>query len=133
MNAAPARERRSLFFQIITTEISEDGNTAKHPRARRTQSPRLGNPHWRDGETAAAQLAPTWPSLEAMTHVLHRHTSLGISSDFAMGEQYARTLREWRAGFLAATDDIGQLGFGRAFQRMRDLYLAYSEAGFRSG
>ena len=87
----------------------------------------------RDGETAAAQLAPTWPSLEAMTHVLHRHTSLGISSDFAMGEQYARTLREWRAGFLAATDDTGQLGFGRAFQRMRDLYLAYSEAGFRSG
>jgi cyclopropane-fatty-acyl-phospholipid synthase len=81
----------------------------------------------------AAQLAPTWPSLEAMTHVLHRHTSLGISSDFAMGEQYARTLREWRARFLAATDDIGQLGFGRAFPRMRDLYLAYSEAGFRSG
>jgi cyclopropane-fatty-acyl-phospholipid synthase len=73
------------------------------------------------------------PSVEAMAHVLDRHTSLGISSDFAMGEHYARTLSEWRARFLAATDDIGRLGFGRTFERIWDLYLAYSEAGFRSG
>lgn len=73
------------------------------------------------------------PSLEAMTGVLHRHTRLAVSSDLAMGQHYARTLDEWRARFLAAADDVGRLGFGRTFQRMWNLYLAYSEAGFRSG
>src|ERR1022692_4584663 len=71
-----------------------------------------------------------WPAPGAP---LLRRRTLRRPSRRHMGEQYARTLREWRARFLAATDDIGQLGFGRAFQRMRDLYLAYSEAGFRSG
>ena len=28
---------------------------------------------------------------------------------------------------------MGQLGFGPIFQRMWDLYLAYSQAGFRTG
>jgi cyclopropane-fatty-acyl-phospholipid synthase len=28
---------------------------------------------------------------------------------------------------------VRQLGFGPAFQRMWNLYLAYSEGGFRSG
>ena len=32
-----------------------------------------------------------------------------------------------------ATEDMPDLGFGPAFQRMWDLYLAYSEAGFRAG
>jgi cyclopropane-fatty-acyl-phospholipid synthase len=28
---------------------------------------------------------------------------------------------------------VGQLGFGPIFQRMWDLYLAYTQAGFRTG
>jgi cyclopropane-fatty-acyl-phospholipid synthase len=50
-----------------------------------------------------------------------------------MGPHYARTLAEWRRQFLAATDQVGRLGFGPTFQRMWNLYLAYSEAGFRVG
>jgi cyclopropane-fatty-acyl-phospholipid synthase len=50
-----------------------------------------------------------------------------------MGQHYARTLAEWRSRFQAATGEVGQLGFGPAFQRMWNLYLAYSEAGFRAG
>jgi cyclopropane-fatty-acyl-phospholipid synthase len=73
------------------------------------------------------------PSLAAMTDVMARHTALGISSDSPMGHHYARTLRAWRARFLAAADEVGRLGFSPAFQRMWNLYLAYSEAGFRSG
>jgi cyclopropane-fatty-acyl-phospholipid synthase len=73
------------------------------------------------------------PSLEAITDVLRSRTGLGISSDFPMGPHYARTLQEWRARFLAAGGEVGQIGFGRRFQRMWNLYLAYSEAGFRSG
>ena len=50
-----------------------------------------------------------------------------------MGQHYARTLAEWRKRFLAAADAVTQLGFGPTFQRMWNLYLAYSEAGFRAG
>jgi cyclopropane-fatty-acyl-phospholipid synthase len=73
------------------------------------------------------------PSLQAMADVLRGHTSLRVTADYPMGEHYARTLAEWRRRFLAATDQAGQLGFGPAFQRMWNLYLAYSEGGFRAG
>ena len=45
----------------------------------------------------------------------------------------ACTLQEWRKQFLAAANAVAGLGFGPAFQRMWNLYLAYSEAGFRAG
>ena len=49
------------------------------------------------------------------------------------GESYARTLAEWRRRFLLAWPAIGQLGFDARFRRLWDYYLAYCEAGFRSG
>jgi cyclopropane-fatty-acyl-phospholipid synthase len=73
------------------------------------------------------------PSLQAITDVLRGHTSLRVTADFPMGPHYARTLAEWRKRFLAAADAVTQLGFGPTFQRMWNLYLAYSEAGFRAG
>jgi cyclopropane-fatty-acyl-phospholipid synthase len=73
------------------------------------------------------------PSLDAIGGTLSRHTGLRIMADIPMGHHYARTLREWRTRFLAAADDVGRLGFDVIFQRMWNLYLAYSEAGFRSG
>jgi cyclopropane-fatty-acyl-phospholipid synthase len=73
------------------------------------------------------------PSLQAITDTLRAHTSLRVTEDYPMGPHYARTLADWRRRFLAATDQVGQLGFGPAFQRMWNLYLAYSEGGFRAG
>jgi len=72
------------------------------------------------------------PSLQAIGDALRAHTSLRVSSDLAMGTHYARTLQQWRARFAAATGELARLGFGPAFQRMWNLYLAYSEAGFRA-
>jgi cyclopropane-fatty-acyl-phospholipid synthase len=72
------------------------------------------------------------PSLLAVSDALRAHTSLHVSSDLSMGAHYARTLAEWRARFAAAPDELARLGFGPAFQRMWNLYLAYSEAGFRA-
>jgi cyclopropane-fatty-acyl-phospholipid synthase len=72
------------------------------------------------------------PSLQAVSDVLRAHTSLRVSSYLSMGTHYARTLAEWRARFAAAADELARLGFGPAFQRMWNLYLAYSEAGFRA-
>jgi cyclopropane-fatty-acyl-phospholipid synthase len=73
------------------------------------------------------------PSLRAITDSLRAHTSLRVTSDYPMGPHYARTLADWRRRFTAATDEVGRLGFGPAFQRMWNLYLAYSEGGFRAG
>jgi cyclopropane-fatty-acyl-phospholipid synthase len=73
------------------------------------------------------------PSLQAITGNLRGHTTLRVTADYPMGQHYARTLHEWRRQFLAATNAVTQLGFSPTFQRMWNLYLAYSEAGFRSG
>jgi cyclopropane-fatty-acyl-phospholipid synthase len=73
------------------------------------------------------------PSLQAITGTLRTHTTLRITADYPMGPHYARTLAEWRSRFLTATAAAAELGFGAAFQRMWNLYLAYSEAGFRAG
>jgi cyclopropane-fatty-acyl-phospholipid synthase len=73
------------------------------------------------------------PSMQAITDTLREHTSLHVTADFPMGPHYARTLAEWRRQFRAAAGDVSALGFGPVFQRMWNLYLAYSEAGFRAG
>jgi cyclopropane-fatty-acyl-phospholipid synthase len=46
---------------------------------------------------------------------------------------YARTLRLWRERFLGQWPRIQAQGFDEIFRRMWEFYLAYSEAGFRSG
>jgi cyclopropane-fatty-acyl-phospholipid synthase len=73
------------------------------------------------------------PSLEAITVGVHQHTGLAITADLAMGEHYATTLSRWRSRFAAAADQVAELGFSPEFRRMWELYLAYSEAGFRAG
>ena len=73
------------------------------------------------------------PSLQAITDGLREHTSLRVTADYPMGQHYARTLQEWRGRFLDASGAVGEMGFGQTFQRMWNLYLAYSEGGFRAG
>lgn len=51
----------------------------------------------------------------------------------SLGPHYARTLAQWRSRFLAARDRVAALGFDEVFERLWEFYLAYSEAGFRSG
>jgi cyclopropane-fatty-acyl-phospholipid synthase len=73
------------------------------------------------------------PSEEAICQTLQDHTSLQVVDKIHFGESYATTLREWRRQFDAGSDVVQQLGFDSTFRRMWDFYLAYSEAGFRSG
>jgi cyclopropane-fatty-acyl-phospholipid synthase len=42
-------------------------------------------------------------------------------------------LRLWREQFLQRRRTLSHMGFDEVFSRMWELYLAYSEAGFRSG
>ena len=58
---------------------------------------------------------------------------LALEKVETFGDSYARTLREWRARFLAARHEVAALRFSARFQRLWDYYLAYCEAGFRAG
>ncbi len=49
------------------------------------------------------------------------------------GADYAETLRRWHHAFNAAWPQIRELGFDERFARIWRYYLAYCEAGFRSG
>lgn len=73
------------------------------------------------------------PSVRAIEESVARGSDLRVREEFSMGPQYARTLRAWRERFEDARAQIGALGFDETFVRMWRLYLAYSEAGFRSG
>jgi cyclopropane-fatty-acyl-phospholipid synthase len=73
------------------------------------------------------------PSMEAIRHALSAHTNLRIVERLHFGDSYAETLRRWRASFDRQVDAVEALGFDSVFRRMWDFYLAYSEAGFRSG
>ena len=73
------------------------------------------------------------PSLDAIQQTVARHTRLQVHARHHFGPSYAETLRHWRASCQREADAIKSLGFDQTFQRMWDFYLAYSEAGFRSG
>ena len=73
------------------------------------------------------------PSPEAIaTHAAH-DGHLRIVDERAFGTDYADTLRLWRHRFMEHREQVLALGFDETFLRMWEFYLAYSEAGFRSG
>jgi cyclopropane-fatty-acyl-phospholipid synthase len=56
-----------------------------------------------------------------------------ITEEHTAGMHYARTLTLWRERFDAAWSAIIELGFDERFRRLWHFYLAYCEAGFRTG
>ncbi len=73
------------------------------------------------------------PSEMLLSQRLSEHTGLRVVQRQEIGPHYAHTLRLWRERFTAETERVAAQGFDRIFRRMWRLYLAYSEAGFRSG
>jgi len=72
-------------------------------------------------------------SEQVIDEVCAAHTSLRVVDRLHIGDSYAETLRHWRERFTANPQRIERLGFDRTFRRMWTFYLAYCEAGFRSG
>ncbi|MEO6884990.1 MAG: cyclopropane-fatty-acyl-phospholipid synthase family protein [Jatrophihabitantaceae bacterium] len=72
-------------------------------------------------------------SVEAINRTVRSGTSLRITDRYSFGQHYAETLRRWRERFEASVHEVDGLGFDEVFRRMWSLYLAYSEAGFRTG
>ncbi|WP_329460261.1 cyclopropane-fatty-acyl-phospholipid synthase family protein [Streptomyces sp. NBC_01497] len=73
------------------------------------------------------------PSLEAMETISRNLTGLRTVRVDGYGAHYAETLRLWREAFTERGGEVDALGFDETFRRMWTFYLAYSEAGFRSG
>ena len=73
------------------------------------------------------------PSTEAIIGITERHTGLRTVDMLSLRPHYAETLRLWRERFTDRRDAMAALGFDDVFRRMWEFYLAYSEAGFRSG
>ncbi len=72
------------------------------------------------------------PSCEKLDEQFRQAGLTKLSADmFAL--DYARTLKAWGERFRAAWDQIQPMGFDLRFKRMWEFYLAYCEAGFRTG
>jgi len=72
------------------------------------------------------------PSIRSIECGLEQ-SALRITNRRSFGEDYARTLYEWRTRFTSQREIVTALGFNIEFQRMWEYYLGYAEAGFRSG
>jgi cyclopropane-fatty-acyl-phospholipid synthase len=72
------------------------------------------------------------PTVAVMRDQVAR-AGLSLTHLETFGASYARTLAEWQNRFQRAWNSIAELGFDQRFKRMWEYYLAYCEAGFRSG
>lgn len=73
------------------------------------------------------------PSVPAIEQGVRAHTGLSTVERHSFGASYAETLRQWRSRFLDRWEEVAEHGFSETFRLMWEFYLAYSEAGFRSG
>lgn len=72
------------------------------------------------------------PTRSAM-QVHARNAGLAFETVATFGQDYARTLAQWRDRFEASWPQISGLGFDDAFRRRWWFYLCYCEAGFLDG
>ncbi|WP_339743790.1 cyclopropane-fatty-acyl-phospholipid synthase family protein [uncultured Maricaulis sp.] len=72
------------------------------------------------------------PPPSALTDQAER-SGLEVVGATMFGGDYAETLHRWHSRFNDAWPQIGELGFDERFARIWRYYLAYCEAGFRSG
>jgi cyclopropane-fatty-acyl-phospholipid synthase len=146
------RESSGQFDAVVSVEMIEAVGASYWPAFYATIGERL-RPGGRFGLQAitmdhdrmlAASRAYTWvhkyifpggiiPSVRSVEEGLKANTRLRLGGMREFGQDYARTLRLWRERFLHRWTDIAGFGFDDVFRRMWEFYLAYSEAGFRSG
>lgn len=70
---------------------------------------------------------------DAMFRQTSAAAGLSLVSASMFGADYARTLSEWEHRFNARLPDVLTQGFDMRFVRMWQFYLAYCQAGFRTG
>jgi cyclopropane-fatty-acyl-phospholipid synthase len=73
------------------------------------------------------------PSARSIAELTEHHTALRPIDMVSVRDHYAETLRLWRERFMDRRTTLSHVGFDTVFARQWELYLAHSEAGFRSG
>ncbi|MGW3994494.1 class I SAM-dependent methyltransferase [Amycolatopsis sp. NPDC004772] len=146
------RESSGKYDAVVSVEMIEAVGASYWPEFYRVIGERL-RPGGRFGLQAitmdhdrmlAASRAYSWvhkyifpggliPSVRSVEEGVKANTRLKLAGMREFGQDYARTLRWWRERFLHRWADIAGFGFDDVFRRMWEFYLAYSEAGFRSG
>jgi len=72
------------------------------------------------------------PSITALTQSTTKHSDLVLRDLYDIGEDYAKTLRDWYLKFNQAHEQVSDLGFDERFVRMWNYYFCYCEGGFRA-
>ncbi|USD59400.1 class I SAM-dependent methyltransferase [Vibrio sp. SCSIO 43140] len=72
------------------------------------------------------------PSITALTANSTKHTDLIVRDLFDIGQDYAKTLVDWRHRFENALTRVRELGYDERFIRMWRYYFCYCEGGFRA-
>ncbi len=70
------------------------------------------------------------PSNEIIAQCISRNTDMMMVNHHDIGQDYAKTLAEWRKRFHTEIDTVKQMGFDDVFCRMWEFYLCYCEGGF---
>jgi cyclopropane-fatty-acyl-phospholipid synthase len=71
------------------------------------------------------------PSMEVIVRCVSRVTQLRMLDLEDITGHYPETLRRWRENFVRFAARAAELGYDMRFRRLWELYLAYSEGGFR--
>jgi cyclopropane-fatty-acyl-phospholipid synthase len=71
------------------------------------------------------------PSVEVISRSVAKQTDMRMLDLEDITANYPATLAAWRANFKAAAEQLAALGYDRRFRRMWELYLTWSEGGFR--
>jgi cyclopropane-fatty-acyl-phospholipid synthase len=70
------------------------------------------------------------PSMEVISRTVAKSTDLRQVNLEDITAHYTLTLARWRERFLAAADQVSELGYDERFRRLWELYLSYCEGGF---
>jgi cyclopropane-fatty-acyl-phospholipid synthase len=71
------------------------------------------------------------PSVRVIARSVARSTDMRVLDLEDITASYPPTLAAWRANFVQAADQLEELGYDRRFRRLWELYLSWSEGGFR--
>ena len=71
------------------------------------------------------------PSVASIADSVARVTDMRVAGFEDITPHYAETLRQWRQRFLSRRDEARALGYDEEFLRLWEMYLAFSEGGFR--
>jgi cyclopropane-fatty-acyl-phospholipid synthase len=71
------------------------------------------------------------PSVEVISRSVARSTDMRVLDLEDITANYPPTLTAWRANFVRSAEQLEELGYDSRFRRLWELYLSWSEGGFR--